>query len=100
MSHIFFQNFSMNEWGSLIAHIYSVAKATTLVYLFHERSYVASLVGIAAILSQLRLLIQQYFDIADYVVSSYRQSSPIGVRLGSYQGTWQAIGMCQSPLAV
>jgi hypothetical protein len=100
MSHIFFQNFSMNEWGSLIAHIYSVAKATTLVYLFHERSYVASLVGIAAILIKLRLLIQQYFDIADYVVSSYRQSSPIGVRLGSYQGTWQAIGMCQSPLAV
>ena len=69
MSHIFFQNFSMNEWGSLIAHIYSVAKATTLVYLFHERSYVASLVGIAAILIKLRLLIQQYFDIADYVGS-------------------------------
>jgi hypothetical protein len=31
--------------------------------------YGLSLVGIAAILPQLRLLIQQYFDIGDYVVS-------------------------------
>ena len=89
----------MNEWRSFIAHIYSVAKATTLVYLSPARGYVASHVGIAAILSQLRLLIQQYFDIADYVVSFYGQSSSIGVRLGSYQGTWQAIEMYQSPLA-
>jgi len=56
-------------------------------------------VGISAILPQLRLLIQQYFDIADYVGSPYGQSSLIGAPLGSYQGTWQATEMWQSPLA-
>jgi hypothetical protein len=39
------------------------------VYLFHELGYEASHVGIAAILPHLRLLIQQYFDIADYAGS-------------------------------
>jgi len=47
----------------------------------------------------LRLLIQQYFDIADYVGSSYGKSSLIGARLGSNQGTWQVTEMCQSPHA-
>ena len=46
-----------------------VAEATALVYVFHELGYEASLVGIAAILPHLRWLIQQYFDIADYVGS-------------------------------
>ena len=84
----------MNALRSIITRIYSVAKSTALVYLFHELGYEASLVGIPAILPQLRLLIQQYFDI-----TAYGQSSLIGARLGSYQGTWQAIEMCQSPLA-
>jgi hypothetical protein len=53
----------MNAFRSLIANIYSVADATALVYLFHELEYGLTLVGIAAILPQLRLLIQQYFDI-------------------------------------
>jgi hypothetical protein len=42
-------------------HVY--AKAPTLAYSSHELGEEASLVGIAAILSELRLLIQQYFDI-------------------------------------
>jgi hypothetical protein len=44
-------------------HIY--AKAPTLTYSFHG----SSLVGIAVILPELRLLIQQYFNIVDYVCS-------------------------------
>jgi len=89
----------MNALRSIATHIYLVAKSTALVYLFQELGNEASLVGIAAIVPQLRLLIQQYFDIAAYVGSPYGQPSPIGARLGSYQGTWQAIEMCQSPLA-
>jgi hypothetical protein len=52
----------MNAFRSLLANIYSVADATALVYVFHELGYELSLVGIAAILPQLRLLIQQYIS--------------------------------------
>ena len=75
----------MNAFRSLIAHIYSVAKANTLVYLFHDLGSGVSLVGIADIFPQLRVLNQQYFDIADYVGSYYGQSGLIGARLGSYR---------------
>jgi hypothetical protein len=44
-------------------HISVVADAIALVYVFHELGYGLSLLGIAAILPQLRLLTQQYFDI-------------------------------------
>ena len=49
----------MKTLRSIITHIYSVAKYTVLIYLFHELRYEASLVAIAAILPQLPLLIQQ-----------------------------------------
>ena len=52
-------------------HVYT--KALTLSYSFHELVDEASLVGIAAILPELRLLIQEYFDIVDYVGSLYGQ---------------------------
>ena len=52
-------------------HVY--AKAPTRAYSFHELGDEASLVGIAAILPELCLLIQQYFDIVDYVGSLYGQ---------------------------
>jgi hypothetical protein len=65
----------MNAFRSLIANIYSVADATALVYLFHELEYGLSLVGIASILPQLRLLIQQYFDIGGLRWFILRQSS-------------------------
>ena len=48
-------------------HVYT--KALTLSYSFHELVDEASLVGIAAILPHLHLLIQQYFDITNYVGS-------------------------------
>jgi hypothetical protein len=48
-------------------HVY--AKAPTLTYSFHELGDGSSLVGIAVILPELRLLIQQYFNIVDYVCS-------------------------------
>jgi hypothetical protein len=48
-------------------HVYAKAPA-----FFHELSDEASLVGIVA-LPELRLLIQQYFNIMDYVVSPYGQ---------------------------
>jgi hypothetical protein len=44
---------------------------------------------------QLRLLIQQYFDIGGLRCFILR---PIKSRFGSYQGTWQATEMWQSPL--
>ena len=47
------------------------AKATALDYSFHKLGNEASLVGVAAILLELRLLIQQYFDVVDYVGSLY-----------------------------
>jgi hypothetical protein len=43
------------------------AKAPTLAYAFHVLGAKASLVGIAAILPELPLLIQIYFDIVDFV---------------------------------
>ena len=86
----------MNAFRSLIANIYSVADATALVYLFHELEYGLSLVGIASILPQLRLLIQQYFDIGGLRCFILR---PIKSRFCSYQGTWQATEIWQSPLA-
>ena len=43
------------------------AKASALVYLFHELGAEASLVGIVDILPELPLLIQIYFDIVDFV---------------------------------
>ena len=43
------------------------AKAPALAYSFHELGAKASLVGIAAILPELPLLIQIYFDIVDFV---------------------------------
>jgi hypothetical protein len=43
------------------------AKAPALAYSFHELGAEASLVGIAAILPELPLLIQIYFDIVDFV---------------------------------
>ena len=52
-------------------HVYT--KALTLSYSFHELVDEASLAGIAAILPELRLLIQQYFYIVDYVGSLYGQ---------------------------
>jgi hypothetical protein len=65
-------------------------KAPELAFSFHE-------LGDEASLPDLRLLIQQYFDIVDYVVSLYGQTRPIRALLCSYQGTWQA--KYQSPLA-
>jgi len=50
-------------------HMY--AKAPPLAYSFHELCDKAPLVGSSVILPELRLLIQQYFDIVDYVGSLY-----------------------------
>jgi hypothetical protein len=50
-------------------HVYT--KAPAFIYSFHELGDEASLVGIAAILPELCLLIQQYFDIVDYIGSLY-----------------------------
>jgi hypothetical protein len=53
-------------------HVY--VKVPALVYSFHELGDEASLVvGIVTILPELHLLIQQYFDIADYFGSLYGQ---------------------------
>jgi hypothetical protein len=54
-----------------IHHLY--AKAPSLTYSFHELGNEASLVEISAILPEWCLLIQQYFDIVDYVGSLYGQ---------------------------
>ena len=51
-----------------IHHVYS--KVPALTYSFHELGYEATLVGITAILPELYLLIQQYFDIVDINVGS------------------------------
>jgi hypothetical protein len=61
---IFLENFWMKTQEHLIS-----SQTIALVYLLHELGYEASLVGNSAILPHLRLLIQQYFDIADYVGS-------------------------------
>ena len=67
----------MNVWRSLLLsgeynhHVY--AKASELEYSFNELGHESSLVGIAAILPELLFLIQQYFDIVDYVGSLYGQ---------------------------
>jgi hypothetical protein len=46
-------------------HVYT--KTPTLAYSFHELGDEVSFVGIVAILPELRLLIQQYFDIVYYI---------------------------------
>ena len=46
-------------------HVYT--KTPTLAYSFHELGDEASFVGIVANLPELRLLIQQYFDIVYYI---------------------------------
>ena len=48
-------------------------KAPALTYSFHELGDEFSLVGITVILPELRLSIQQYFNIVDYVDSLYSQ---------------------------
>ena len=58
-------------------HVYT--KAPALAYSFHDLGDEASLVKIAAILPELRLLIQHYFDIVNYVGSFYGQKSIIRV---------------------
>ena len=71
----------MSVWRTLIAHLFSAvsiyhhvnAKAPALAFSFNELGDEASLVGIAVILPELRLLIQQYFDIMDNVGSLYGQ---------------------------
>jgi hypothetical protein len=62
---------ALSPWYMHKAYFYVHAKATALVYSFHKLGNEASLVGIAAIFLELRLLIQQYFDIVDYVGSLY-----------------------------
>jgi len=69
-------------------HVYT--KTPTLAYSFHELGDEASFVGIVANLPELRLLIQQYFDIVYYIKRAW---------LCSYQGIWQATEMFHSPLA-
>ena len=55
-------------------HVY--AKAPTLAYSFHEPVDETSLGGIAAFFQELRLLIQQYFNIVHYVGCTLRKYSP------------------------
>ena len=62
--HNFFENFGMKTEAHLIS-----SQSPASVYLFHELGYEVSLVGVAAILPHLPFLIQQYFEIADYVGS-------------------------------
>ena len=62
---------ALSPWYMHKAYFYVYAKATALVYSFHKLGNEASLVGIAAILLELRFIIQQYFDIVDYFGSLY-----------------------------
>ena len=74
----------MNVRRSLFAHIFSVARIITtlnakipvLTFSFYELGYKSFLVPIASFLSKLRLLLQHYFDIVDYVGSLYTNKVP------------------------
>ena len=78
-------------------HVY--AKAPTLAYWFHEPCDDTSLGGIAAFLQSLRLLIQQYFNIVHYIGCTLWQIKSQNDRLRSFQQTWQATEMSNSPIA-
>jgi hypothetical protein len=65
-------------------HVYT--KAPALAYSFHDLGNEASLVKIATILPELRLLIQHYIDIVNYVGSFYGKKVSFVFDLGSYQG--------------